>query len=264
VVIRNKNRLTIIAGIVITSAVHVLMGCSSVQVRENPEIPAKRPVHEYVKEGVTYPIDANDPFEGFNRRIYKFNAIFDDKVFLPVVRGYECILPKAAEKGVSNFFSNLGEVTNLLNTLLQCKVKGFGKTVGRVAINTTVGVAGFWDPAARMGIMRQNEDFGQTLGFYKVGSGPYLVLPLLGPSSLRDTGGLVVDTLAYNTMVHSLLDAGNLNTGEEDKIQGALLLLSAIDARHKESFRYYETGSPFEYELIRFLYLLKRKFLVDH
>jgi len=263
-VIHRTNILTTIAGILLTIAAHVLMGCSSAQVREDSEIPAKRPAGEYVKEGVTYPIDAHDPFEGLNRRIYRFNATFDDKVFLPVVRGYEFILPDVAERGVSNFFSNLNEVTNLLNTLLQCKVKGFAKTAGRVAINTTVGIAGFWDPATRMGIMRQNEDFGQTLGFYKVGSGPYLVLPLLGPSSLRDTGGLVVDTLVYNTMIHSLLDLGDLNTGDEDKIQGGLLLLSAIDARHKESFRYYETGSPFEYELIRFLYLLKRKFLVEH
>jgi len=233
-------------------------------VREDPEIPAKRPASEYVKEGVTYPIDANDPFEGLNRRMYKFNAQFDEKVFLPVVKGYEFVLPEVAEKGVSNFFLNLREVTNLFNTLLQCKVKSFGKTVGRIAINTTVGIAGFWDPATRMGIIRQNEDFGQTLGFYKVGSGPYLVLPLLGPSSLRDTGGLVVDTLVYNTLIHALLDLGDLKTGDEDKIQGALLLLSAIDARHKESFRYYETGSPFEYDLIRFLYLLKRKFLIEH
>ena len=262
--IHRTNTLTIIAGLLLTSTVHVLMGCSSTQVREDPEIPAKRAASEYVKEGVTYPIDANDPFEGLNRRIYKFNAQFDDKVYLPVVRGYEFVLPDVAQKGVSHFFSNLSEVTNLLNTFLQFKVKAFGKTVGRVAINTTLGVAGFWDPATRIGIMRQNEDFGQTLGFYKVGSGPYLVLPLLGPSSLRDTGGLVVDTLVYNTMIHALLDTGNLNTGDEDKIQGALLLLSAIDARHKESFRYYETGSPFEYDLIRFLYLLKRKFLIEH
>ena len=183
---------------------------------------------------------------------------------MPVVKGYEFLLPENAQKGLSHFFSNLNEVTNLLNTLLQGKVKGFGKTAGRVVINTTVGIAGFWDPATRMGILRQNEDFGQTLGFYKVGSGPYLVLPLLGPSSLRDTGGLVVDTLVSITMIHALLDLGNVNMGDEDKVQGARLLLSVIDARHKESFRYYETGSPFEYELIRFLYLLRRKFLVEH
>jgi phospholipid-binding lipoprotein MlaA len=233
-------------------------------VREDSEIPPKRPVNEYVKESVTYPIDAYDPFEGFNRRMYKFNAQFDEKVYLPVVKGYEFILPGVAQTGVSNFFSNLSEVTNLLKTILQFKVKGFGKTVSRVAINTTLGVAGFWDPATRMGIMRQNEDFGQTLGFYKVGSGPYLVLPLLGPSTVRDTGGLVVDSLVYNTMIHTLLDLGDLKTGDEDKIQGALLLLRAIDARHQESFRYYQTGSPFEYDLIRFLYLLQRKFLIEH
>ena len=262
--IRLKNRPAIISGILLAFTLHLLVGCSSTQVREDSEIPPKRSVSEYVKEDVTYPIDAYDPFEGFNRRMYKFNAQFDEKVYLPVVRGYEFILPGVAQKGVSNFFSHLSEVTNLLNTFLQFKVKGFGKTVSRVAINTTLGVAGFWDPATRMSIIRQNEDFGQTLGFYKVGSGPYLVLPLLGPSSLRDTGGLVVDSLVYNTVIQALLDLGNLKTGDEDKIQGALLLLSAIDARHQESFRYYQTGSPFEYDLIRFLYLLKRKFLIEH
>jgi phospholipid-binding lipoprotein MlaA len=233
-------------------------------VREDPEIPPKRPASEFLRDDVVYPIDTNDPFEGLNRRIYKFNAQFDDKVFLPVVRGYEFILPDIAQTGIANFFSNLNEVSNLFNSLLQFKVKTFGKTVSRVVINTTVGVAGFGDLATRMGIMRQNEDFGQTLGFYNIGSGSYLVLPLLGPSSLRDTGGLIVDTLVYNTMVHAILDIGSLRSGEKDKIQGALLLLSAINERHQQSFRYYETGSPFEYELIRFLYLLKREFLVQH
>lgn len=260
----NTRWRTIVARILLISAVCALLGCSTVQGRKDSQIPPKRPVSEYVKEGVTYPIDANDPFEWLNRRIYKFNARFDEKVFLPVVRGYEFILPEVAQRGVSHFFSNLNEVKNLLNTFLQCKVIGFGTTVERVVINTSLGVAGLWDPATRMGIMRQNEDFGQTLGFYKVGSGPYLVLPVLGPSSVRDTGGLVVDSLVYNAMVNALLELGNMSTEDEDMIQGVLLLLSAIDARHKESFRYYETGSPFEYELIRFLYLLKRTFLVEH
>ena len=258
------NRLPLIIVILLTISLHLFTGCSSRQVREDPEIPPERPASEFLRDDVVYPIDANDPFEGLNRRIYKFNAQFDDKVFLPVVRGYEFILPDSAQTGISNFFANLNEVSNLLNSFLQFKFKSFGKTVGRVVINTTLGVAGFGDPATRMGIMRQNEDFGQTLGFYKIGSGPYLVLPLLGPSSLRDTGGLVVDTLVYNTMVHAILDIGSLRTGEKDKIHGALLLLSAIDARHQQSFRYYETGSPFEYELIRFLYLLKREFLIEH
>ncbi len=174
------------------------------------------------------------------------------------------ITSQASSSGVSSFFFNLTEVTNLLNSLLQFKGKVFGKTVTRVIINTTVGVGGVWDPATRMGIFRQNEDFGQTLGFYKVGSGPYVVLPFLGPSSLRDTGGLIVDSLVYNAMLRELINVGNLKTGEEDKIQGGLLLLSAIDERHKEGFRYYETGSPFEYELIRLFYLTKRRFLVEH
>jgi len=263
-VIDHPHRPTLIIVILLTLTVNLLTGCSSRQVREDQEIPPRRPASEFLSDAVVYPIDADDPFEGLNRHIYKFNAQFDDKVFLPVVKGYEFILPHIAQTGIANFFSNLSEVSNLLNSSLQFKFRAFGKTVGRVVINTTLGVAGFGDPATRMGIKRQNEDFGQTLGFYHIGSGPYLVLPLLGPSSLRDTGGLIVDTLVYNTMVHAILDIGSLRSGEKDKIQGALLLLNAINARHQQSFRYYETGSPFEYELIRFLYLLKRKFLIEH
>ena len=262
--ITGVKRLTVNIKKLLFLFIIIMTGCSSVQAREEPEIPPKRTLSEFDTEDSIYPIDEYDPFEGLNRRIYKFNAKFDEMVFLPVVRGYEFILPDVAQKGVSNFFSNLTEVSNLLNSLLQFKGKAFGKTVARVVINTTVGVGGLRDPATRMGIMRQNEDFGQTLGFYKVGSGPYLVLPLLGPSSLRDTGGLIVDKLAYNIMLSELLDLGGLKTGEEDKIQGGLLLLSAINERHKEDFRYYETGSPFEYELIRLFYLTKRRFLVEH
>jgi phospholipid-binding lipoprotein MlaA len=243
----------------------ILAGCGTAPVRQEPEIPASRPVSEYVKPDKTYVIDAYDPWEPMNRRIYNFNAIFDEYVFLPVVRAYESVLPEFAQTGVSNFFNNLTEVTNLMNSLLQFKFVKAVNTFGRVCINTTVGLGGLIDVATTVdGIKRENEDFGQTLGFYGLGPGPYLVLPILGPSNVRDTAGLAVDTVAYNIMMGELFHQLAIYDTERDVLNYGLTAIYAIDKRHKESFRYFMTGSPFEYELVRKLILLKREFLIDN
>jgi phospholipid-binding lipoprotein MlaA len=240
-----------------------LTGCGTAPVRKEPEIPAKRPVSEYVKPNATYAIDAYDPWEPMNRRIYIFNAIFDNYVYLPVVRGYEFVLPVFARKGVTNFFNNLTEVTNLMNSLLQFKFVKAVNTFGRICINTTVGLGGLIDVATiNDGIKREEEDFGQTLGFYGLGPGPYLVLPILGPSDLRDTAGLAVDTVVYSLMVKELIDLTGLGSPEDDIVNYSLTAIYAIDKRSNEPFRYYMTGSAFEYDLIRKLYLVKREFLI--
>jgi phospholipid-binding lipoprotein MlaA len=128
-----------------------------------------------------------------------------------------------------------------------------------------VGLAGLIDVAAmKDGIERENEDFGQTLGFYGLGPGPYLVLPILGPSSVRDTTGLVVDTVAYNVAMNQLFDQFAIYNTERDVLNWGLTALYAIDKRHTESFRYFMTGSPFEYDLIRKLYLIKRQFQIEN
>jgi phospholipid-binding lipoprotein MlaA len=242
-----------------------LVGCGTAQVRKEPEIPAKRPVSEYVKPGVTYAIDAYDPWEPMNRRIYNFNAIFDNYVYLPIVRGYEFVLPGFAQTGISNFYKNLTEVTNLMNSLLQFKFVKAVNTFGRIAINTTVGLGGLIDVATiNDGIKREDEDFGQTLGFYGLGPGPYLVLPLLGPSDLRDTAGLAVDTVVYSLMMKQLIGHLGLDNTQEDVLDYSLTAVYAIDKRHNEPFRYFKTGSPFEYDLIRKLYLIKRQFQIDN
>src|SRR5690606_9659376 len=139
-----------------------------------------------------------DPWESRTRRACHSNYSFDDWVFLPLVEGYRYVTPGFVRSGVSNFFANLGDVPNLLNSLLQFKGKRSLQTTGRLLVNTTIGIAGLWDPATRIGLPKQSEDFGQTLGFYGVPDGPYLVLPLLGPSNLRDTGGKVFDFAAEN------------------------------------------------------------------
>jgi phospholipid-binding lipoprotein MlaA len=243
----------------------LIAGCSGAPVQKDPIIPAKRPVSEYVKPDVTYTIDAFDPWEPMNRRIYNFNAVFDEYVFLPVVRAYEFVLPDVAQTGVTNFFRNLTEITNLTNSLLQFKIVKALNTTARIIINSTVGIGGLIDVASiKDGIERENEDFGQTLGFYGLGPGPYLVLPILGPSSVRDTTGLVVDTVVYNVAMNQLFDRFSIYDTERDVLNWGLTALYAIDKRHTESFRYFMTGSPFEYELIRRLYLLKREFLIDN
>jgi phospholipid-binding lipoprotein MlaA len=242
-----------------------MAGCGTAPVRKEPEIPAKRPVRQYVQPEATYAIDAHDPWEPMNRRIYNFNAIFDNYVFLPVVQAYEFVLPVFAQKGITNFFRNLTEITNLTNSLLQFKIEKAVITFGRICINTTVGIGGLIDVATiNDGLERQDEDFGQTLGFYGLGPGPYLVLPILGPSNLRDTGGLVVDTFVYSLMMQELIGLTGLGSPEDDILNYSLSALYAIDKRHGEPFRYFKTGSPFEYDLIRKLFLIKRQFQIDN
>ena len=110
---------------------------------------------------------------------------------------------------------------------------------------------------------RQDEDFGQTLGFYGLGPGPYLVLPILGPSNLRDTAGLAVDSLVYSMMLGQLIAELGMDDTYENILNYSLTAVYAIDKRHKEPFRYFKTGSPFEYDLIRKLYLIKRQFQIE-
>ena len=241
-----------------------MAGCATAPVQQEPIIPARRTMPEQDVPREQQGFYVYDPWEPMNRRIYNFNAIFDQYVFLPVVRGYEFVLPDFAEKGVSNFFKNLTEVTNLMNSLLQFKVEKFGTTASRIVINTTLGVGGLFDVATAGGFQRANEDFGQTLGYYGLGPGPYLVLPILGPSNLRDTAGLAVDTVVYSLMIQELIDLADLDSPEDDIVNYGLSALYAIDKRHNESFRYFMTGSPFEYTFIRKLYDLSREFLIDN
>jgi phospholipid-binding lipoprotein MlaA len=197
-------------------------------------------------------LNVYDPLESWNRRVYHFNYRFDEWVFLPIVDGYRYITPTLVQSGVSNFFSNLGDVPNLLNSALQFKGERAMKTTARLLLNTTIGVAGLWDPATRMGLHKQKEDFGQTLGYYGTPAGPYLILPLLGPSNLRDTGGLAVD-FAANSQVNWL------NVAETSTHHPEITLLEVVDQRSTVNFRYGQLNSPFEYEKIRFLYHEARK-----
>jgi phospholipid-binding lipoprotein MlaA len=192
-------------------------------------------------------LNVYDPLESWNRRVYHFNYRFDEWVFLPVVDGYRYITPDLLEKGVSNFFRNLGEVPTLVNSVLQLKTQRTMETTARLMLNTLIGIGGIWDPATKMGLHRHSEDFGQTLGYYGVPSGPYLILPLLGPSNLRDTGGLAFD---YTTKHY----VNWLNVAETSSNHPEITLLEVVDQRSTVNFRYGQLNSPFEYEKIRFVY----------
>lgn len=137
--------------------------------------------------------DPRDRFERSNRAVYKFNDALDRHIARPVARGYVKVTPRPVRTGVSNFFQNLTYPTVIVNDLLQGKLKSFGGDAARLVVNTTVGIGGLFDPATRMGLPAGDEDFGQTLGKWGVPPGPYVVLPIFGPSDVRDTFGFVAD-----------------------------------------------------------------------
>ena len=135
----------------------------------------------------------NDPLEPLNRYIFSVNDALDGAIIRPAAEAYRFVIPQPGRKVVLNFLRNLEAPVTLANNILQADVGGAGVTSVRFIINTTVGVAGLFDAAAAMGLQRRNEDFGQTLGVYGAGAGPYLVLPILGSSNFRDTLGIGVD-----------------------------------------------------------------------
>lgn len=193
----------------------------------------------------------DDPWEGFNRKVFAFNEVVDRYALKPAAQGYRFITPDPVETGVGNFFSNLGEIRTTLNSLLQGKGGNAGVSTGRFLINTTVGIGGLFDVATRMDITGREEDFGQTLGAWGVGEGAYLVLPLLGPSTVRDTAGLPVDAYAYP-----------LTYVEDDTVRYSLRALQIIDARagllDQEALI-----SGDRYTFIRDAYLQQRRFEVN-
>jgi phospholipid-binding lipoprotein MlaA len=224
-------------------------GCSTVPVAGPDAVP---PMRQYtVPAGVKPLLVVDDPVEGFNRGTYKFNYYFDKYLFLPVVRTYDFVLPDYVQDRVSCFVDNIGEFDNFYNNLLQAKFKSAGITLGRFVGNTTVGIAGLWDPATHWGWKRQEEDLGQTLGHYGIGNGAYLVLPVLGPANVRDAVGMAGDTAVFNTV-------GPAAMVDDDDTVMAYSGVTAVDTRYRVPFRYQQTGSPFEYELVRMLYTIKR------
>ncbi|MEE3938142.1 MlaA family lipoprotein [Pseudomonas viridiflava] len=136
----------------------------------------------------------DDPWEGVNRAIFRFNDVVDTYTLKPLAKGYQYVAPQFVEDGVHNFFNNIGDVGNLANDVLQAKPAAAGVDTARLIFNTTFGLLGFIDVGTHMGLQRNDEDFGQTLGHWGVGSGPFVVIPLLGPSTVRDAFAKIPDT----------------------------------------------------------------------
>jgi phospholipid-binding lipoprotein MlaA len=151
-----------------------------------------------------------DPWEGVNRVIFRFNDTVDTYALKPLAQGYQYITPQFLEDGIHNMFNNIGDVRNFANNVLQAKPKAAGVDTARLLFNTTFGLAGFFDVGTKMGLQRNDEDFGQTLGYWGLPSGPYVVLPLLGPSNVRDGLAKYPDT--YTSPYHYMNDIPARNT----------------------------------------------------
>lgn len=151
---------------------------------------------------VSGPPNPKDPWEGYNRSMYEFNDTADRYVLKPVAQGYQKVTPGFVQAGVSNFFDNIQDLSTGLNNLLQGKFTDGASDLGRLVVNSTLGILGLWDVATPMGLEKHNEDFGQTLGWWGVPSGPYFIIPLFGPSTARDAPARYVDpSFAYNRRI---------------------------------------------------------------
>lgn len=172
------------------------------------------------------PPPKQDPWENFNRKVFSFNETVDEAVLKPVATAYVKVVPELVRRGVSNVLGNIGDVWSAANHLLQGKVH-HGLDMGmRVLTNTVFGLGGLLDPATEMGLVRRSEDFGQTLGRWGVGPGPYLVLPLLGPSTVRDGSALLVDRRAAPSALGTT-DAATYGIGAIEVINLRASLLGA-------------------------------------
>ena len=192
-----------------------------------------------------------DPWESFNRRVYRFNDVLDRWALKPVAKGYRKVTPDVVEDGVHNVFRNLGEVRNLANNLLQLKMHDAGVDTARFFFNTTFGLLGFFDVATKMGLQRNDEDFGQTLGAWGVKSGPYVVLPLLGPSTVRDTVSLYPDS--FTSQYRYINDV---------PVRNSMFALNIVDTRASLlTAERLITGD--KYRFIRNAYLQNREFKVQ-
>ena len=201
---------------------------------------------------VTSP-DDRDPWESFNRSIYEFNDGFDTAIGRPIAEAYKENLPGFVQTGVSNFFSNLDDVLVLLNDMLQFKFEQAARDFGRFLFNSTFGLFGLFDVATHMEMPKHDEDFGQTLASWGIGSGPYLVLPFLGPSNVRDTTGRVVD--GFVDPVFAV---------EDDEARWGLIALRAIDKRASllEATKLMEKSGIDPYVFMRNAYFQHRENLI--
>ena len=199
-------------------------------------------------------------FEKTSRAIFKFNMVIDDIILEPLAKGYNK-LPSPVKTGTSNFTSNISTLLSIPNNLLQGNVKQLGHSVGSFAVNTTVGILGFLNPAEKMGLKPHKEDVGQTLGSYGIGTGCYFVLPILGPTTARDSVGLIADTFidpfAHVTLREKELLGSSGNTFDYYSVKAT----SAVDFRadNETNFESLEKNSIDLYSSFKSIYLQDRE-----
>jgi phospholipid-binding lipoprotein MlaA len=179
-----------------------------------------------------------DPWERMNRGTFWFNEKADNYVLEPAAKGWDWAMPETAQTGLRNFFANLSFPIHFVNNLLQLKPLDAGEDLSRFLVNTTVGVLGFVDVASKIDVPKNDEDFGQTLGTYGVPAGPYLVLPLLGPSSARDAPSLAVDA-ATQPLNHVLPFAVNAGLRATNVVNLRAYYLEEVDQSRRDAFDYY-------------------------
>lgn len=236
---RNQKNTFILAAGLLT----VLSGCATTQ--------------------ATHP---KDPLESWNRSVQSFNDTVDSNVMKPVAKGYRWVMPSFVDQGVSNFFSNVNDIGVAINDVLQGKFLQSGMDSARLLVNTTAGVGGFVDVASMIDLPKHKEDFDQTLGYWGLPSGPYLVLPFFGPSSARGVAGLLGDA-AMNPISYTGIYVGS--TWLSSAISGGLSGTHAIDARadalqlEKVATAVAKEGKIDRYELFRDHYFAERKNLVE-
>ena len=200
------------------------------------------------------PPNPDDPFESFNRSMFQFNETVDKYAFKPAAQGYNFIMPSIASKGVSNFFSNVDDIVVFFNQLLQFKFAAAAATSARFVFNSTFGLLGLIDVASHMDLPKKNEDFGQTLAVWGVPSGPYMVLPILGPISVRDTAGLAVDWTYFDPIFNRQTLTQSLVT----------LTIKYIDIRAGllKATNILDETVPDKYAFVRDAWKLRREFLI--
>jgi phospholipid-binding lipoprotein MlaA len=200
------------------------------------------------------PANPDDPFESFNRSMFAFNEGVDKYAFKPAAKGYNFIMPDIASKAVSNFFSNVDDIVVFFNQLLQFKIAAAVATSARIVFNTSFGLLGLIDVASEMDLYKHNEDFGQTLAVWGVPSGPYLVLPIIGPMTIRDTAGLAVDWTYFDPIFDRQTLRASLAT----------LTIKYIDIRAGllKASNILDETVPDKYAFVRDAYQLRREFLI--
>ena len=196
----------------------------------------------------------NDPLESYNRVMYSINDTVDSAILKPVSQGYNFVVPSLVSKGISNFFSNLDDINVVVNDLLQFKLMQALHDASRFAINSTVGLVGIVDVASNYGFIKHNEDFGQTLGSWGMNTGPYIVLPLFGPSDLRDTIGLIGDSIYTNSIGHV----------DDIAARNAFIITDTVDSRAGllSAEKIIDEAAFDKYTFVKDAYLQRRQNLV--